>query len=119
MQNPIALIEAHQKRVDEKNGALELPPTGMSLDLLRMVYRNSSIPLSTRIRCAIAALPHEFPRLQVTAQIQDSDLATLLDERIKRMEQINNGGMIEAKPVPEIEMKPPKPHINDRRFRRI
>jgi hypothetical protein len=55
----------------------------------------------------------------VTAQIQDNDLATLLDERIKRMERINNGGMIEAKPVPQVEMKPPKPHINDRRFRRI
>jgi hypothetical protein len=97
---------------------LELEPKGMSLDLLRMVYRNSSIPLSSRIRCAVAALPHEFPRLQVTAQIQDNDLATLLDERIKRMEQINNGGIIEAKPVPQVETKLPK-HINDRRFRRI
>ena len=67
---------------------IELGPDGMSLDLLRAVYRNSSIPLSTRIRCAVAALPHEFPRLQVTAQIQDNDLATLLDQRLKRIAEL-------------------------------
>jgi len=97
---------------------MELPPNGMSLDLLRMVYRNPSIPLSTRIRCAVAALPHEFPRLQVTAQVTDQDFATLLDARIKNMERVNNGNAktIEAPPV---ETKPPMPRLADRRYRRI
>lgn len=93
---------AREKRQQHE---IEIPADGMSLDLLRMVYRNSSIPLSTRIRCAVAALPHEFPRLQVTAQVTDQDFATLLDQRIKNMERVNNG-LIEAKPVPQIEVKP-------------
>jgi hypothetical protein len=107
-----------KKRVDEKNGALELPAHGMSLDLLRMVYRNKDIPLSTRIRCAVAALPHEFPRLQVTAQITENDFASLLEARIKNMERVNkgNGRTIEAPPV---EMKPPMPKLTDRRYRRF
>jgi hypothetical protein len=98
---------------------MELPPNGMSLDLLRMVYRNPSVPLSTRIRCAVAALPHEFPRLQVTAQVTENDFATLLEARIKNYERIQNGTVIEAKSVPQIEAKPVKPHVADRRYRRI
>jgi hypothetical protein len=103
---------AREKRQQHE---IEIPADGMSLDLLRMVYRNSSIPLSTRIRCAVAALPHEFPRLQVTAQIQDNDFATLLDARIKNMERVNNGRTIDAKPVPQVEVKPPLPRL-PRRF---
>jgi len=47
----------------------EIGPNGMSLDLLRAVYRNSSVELSTRIRCAMACLPFEAPKLAVTAVI--------------------------------------------------
>lgn len=115
-------IASVMNRIEAEQATLiSIEPNGMSLDLLRMVYRNPSIPLSTRIRCAVAALPHEFPRLQVTAQVTDQDFATLLDARIQNMERVNNGNgrTIEAKPAPEIEMKPPKPHIPDRRFRRI
>jgi hypothetical protein len=103
----------------EKPKEIELPPNGMSLDLLRMVYRSPSVPLSTRIRCAVAALPHEFPRLQVTAQVTDQNFASILDARIANMERINNGQTIEAKPVPQIEPKPVKPRVADRRYRRI
>ena len=46
------------------------------------------IPLSTRIRCAIAALPFESPKLAVTAMVSEQDFATLLDQRLKRMEAI-------------------------------
>jgi hypothetical protein len=98
---------------------LDFAPNGNSLDLLRAVYRNPTIPLPVRMRAAIAALPHEVPRLAVTALVSDQSFAEVLERRLQNMERINNGGTIEAKPVPEIEMKPPKPHINDRRFRRI
>jgi hypothetical protein len=95
----------------------EIGPNGMSLDLLRAVYRNSAIPLSTRMRAAIAALPFESPKLAVTAQVTGSDFATLLDERIKRMEERTK--VIEAKPHPEVEVKAPLRRLADRKYRRF
>jgi len=90
-----------------------------SLEFLQAVYRNPALSLPVRMRAAIAALPHEVPRLQVTAQVTDQDFATLLEERIKNHERIMNGHTIEARPVPQIEAKPVKPHVADRRYRRI
>jgi hypothetical protein len=49
------LIDARANRM---NGELDFPPNGMSIDLLRAVYRNPSIPLPVRIRCAVTTLPH-------------------------------------------------------------
>src|SRR5262245_7497227 len=97
---------------------ISIGPNANSLELLQAIYRNPSIPLPTRIRCAFAALPHEVPRLQVTAQVTDQDFATLLDARIKNMERVNNGNgrTIEAPPV---ETKPPMPRLADRRYRRL
>ena len=101
--------------------ALELAANGTSLDLLRSVYRNPSLPLPVSMRAAIAALPHEHPRLAVMAQISEQSFAEVLERRLKNLERINNGNgsMIEAKPVPQIEVQPQKPHVNDRRYRRI
>jgi hypothetical protein len=75
-------IEAQQAN------AVQLRPEANSLDLLRAVYRNPSIPLPVRIRCAVAALPFEMPKLAVTAMVTEQDFATLPDQRIKRMEQM-------------------------------
>lgn len=98
---------------------VEIKPT--SLEFLQGVYRNVALALPVRMRAAIAALPFEFPKLAVTAVISEQDFATLLDQRIQNMERINNGNgrVIEAKPVPQVETTATKPHINDRRYRRI
>ena len=93
------------------NGELEFPPNGMSIDLLRAVYRNPSVPLPVRIRCAVAALPFELPKLAVTAVVNEQDFATLLDQRIKRMEARERTQTIEQ----TVEVKPPLPS----RFRRM
>jgi hypothetical protein len=96
---------------------IEIGPEGISLDLLQAVYRNPSIPLPVRMRAAIAALPHEAPRLAVVAQVSERDFATLLDNRLKRIEQMK---LIEARPTPEVEVKPPLPRVPfDKRYRRI
>jgi|SRR5262245_25585411 phage portal protein BeeE len=86
----------------KKSQEIEIPSDGISLDLLRAVYRNSSLALTTRMRAAIAALPHEVPRLAVTAQIVDNDIAALLDQRIARYQQMqsaNDAKLIEAQPI--------------------
>jgi hypothetical protein len=129
MENPVALIEAHQKRVDKMNGEIEIPPNGTSLDLLQAVYRRSDLPLTTRMRAAIAALNYELPRLAVTAQISESDFATVLDKRIAHYQALQraNGSSklieataepIEAEPEP-IEVKPPTPTSRYRVFSRF
>jgi hypothetical protein len=63
-------IEAQQAN------AVQLRPEANSLDLLRAVYRNPSIPLPVRIRCAVAALFFEMPKLAVTAMVTEQDFAT-------------------------------------------
>ena len=89
MENPIALIEAHQRRIDKMNEEeIEIPPDGLSIDLLRAVYRCSSLPLTTRLRAAIAALKHEVPALIATAVVNEGSFADLLDRRLKRIEQM-------------------------------
>ena len=125
MENPISLIEAHQRRVDEMNGEVEVPPNATALDLLQIVYRSASLPLPVRMRAAMAAIPYESPRLQVTAVVTENSLAELLEQRLRRIAQMKNGSgtkLIEPPPkqiASPIEVKPPKPHINDRRYRRF
>ena len=100
----------------KKSQEIEIPSDGISLDLLRAVYRNPSLALTTRMRAAIAALPHEVPKLAVTAVMTDNDFATLLDRRLKRIEEMK-ANAIGATPV--IDGEKVDPRLPDRRFRRI
>jgi hypothetical protein len=61
MQNPISLMEAHQRRIDEMNGALEIGPNGMSIDLL---VRFTAIHLShCQLGCGLqSVVSHSRPR---------------------------------------------------------
>jgi hypothetical protein len=53
--------------------------------LLRAVYLNPDQPLSRRIRCAIAALPYEVPKLAVSAAAGGGrDFAAKLEAARKR-----------------------------------
>ena len=88
---------------DKKPQEIEMPADGISIDLLRAVYRNSSLPLTTRMRAAIAALPFETPKLAVTATVSENDFATLLDRRLKRIEEMK-AKAIET--TPQVEVKP-------------
>lgn len=102
---------------------VEIPANGTSLDLLQKVYRNPDIPLPVRIRAAGLALPHEHPRLQVTAQVTENDFATILERRIQNYERIKNGRVIEAAKIDKPEIEPSDarlaPRLADRRFRRM
>lgn len=72
-----------------------------SLDFLRAVYSNGSLPLSVRMRAAIAALPFESPKLAVTANIPGEGFAELLEARLRRIAETKNSDakMIENEPV--------------------
>jgi hypothetical protein len=103
---------------DQKPDEIEIPPNGNSLDLLQAVYRRSDLPLTTRMRAAIAALNYELPRLAVTSLVTENDIATLLDRRIahyQALQRANNSSskLIEATAEPDevepIEVKPPTP----------
>ena len=105
---------------DEVRSVFEIGPNGMSLDLLRAVYRNASVDLSIRIRCAMACLPFESPKLAVTAVVSEQDFATVLDRRLKRIEEMK-ANAIETTPVidgEKVDVRLP-PRLPDRRFRRI
>ena len=88
--------------------------------LLVAVYRNPDIPLSVRMRAASLAIAYEMPKLAVVAQITENDFAAVLERRIQRLQEMEAGKLIEARPQPTaVEVKPPLPHTNDRRYRRI
>ena len=69
----------------EAQQVIELAPNGTSLDLLQQVYRNPSLPLPTRMRAAGMALPHEHPKLAVTAMVTSDDFAIQLDKPLREV----------------------------------
>ena len=74
----------------KRDEAIEVAPDGTSLDLLRAIYRRADLPLSTRIRAATAALPHEHPKLAVTAMVTSGDFAIQLDRAIREKSASRN-----------------------------
>jgi hypothetical protein len=110
---------AYPEPLRERETLIDIGPNGQSIDLLRAVYRNPSIPLPVRIRCAVAALPHEVPRLQVSALVNEHSFAELLEARIKRYEAMN--GQTQERPQIEAptDARPNHPITTDRRFRRL
>jgi hypothetical protein len=76
------LVDLQEKR------EIDIGSNGMSIDLLRAVYRNPSIPLPVRMRAAIACLPHETPRLAVMGMVSEQSFAELLERRLRHQAQI-------------------------------
>jgi hypothetical protein len=99
---------------------IEIPPNRTSLTLLQAIYKSPAMPLHTRMRAAISALPHEHPRLGITFQTtNETDFARLLDERIARHQsKVIEPPQIEHQP-PAVEIKRPLARTADRRFRRL
>ena len=104
-----------------------------ALIFLQACYRNPSLNLTTRMRAAIAALPFESPKLAVTAVVSEQDFATVLDRRLKRIEEmkllenktINGNATVTNRTIePEPKPSPPMPAplnrlYNKKLYRRI
>src|SRR5262245_45838115 len=86
-----------------REATVEIGPNGMSLDLLRAVYRNPRVDLSIRMRAAMACLPFEAPKLAVTAVVSETDFATVLERRLNHLKQIEE---MKANSTPVIESQP-------------
>jgi hypothetical protein len=70
-----------------------------ALTYLRSIYTDPMQPTSTRLRAAGLALNYERPRLQVTAQVSDQGVAELLDQRLKRLAEMEAMKLIDIKPA--------------------
>ncbi|MGB8068960.1 MAG: hypothetical protein WCF38_14905, partial [Pseudolabrys sp.] len=112
----------------KRDEAIEVAPDGTSLDLLRAIYRRADLPLSTRMRAATAALPHEHPKLAVTTVVNAGDFADQLERAVERSRMVEAKPFIETKPPTNVTANPStdtprrslsngKPTIIDRRYR--
>jgi hypothetical protein len=63
---------------------VDVAPKATSLDFLRAVYRNPDVPLSVRMRAAGMAIPYEYPKLSVVANVENKDMADRLERAILR-----------------------------------
>jgi hypothetical protein len=91
---------------DEPKKVEDGPEGDSSLQLLQTVYRDRKQPLNVRVRCAVEALQHEYPRVSavaVTNMTGQQSFAEALERAIER-------SGIKPQPLPPpkvIEHEPP------------
>jgi hypothetical protein len=78
----------------QEEDPLGLAPDATSLDFHRAVYRNASLPISTRQRSAIAALQFEHPKLAVHALVDQDSFAYRLERAIERTAKVVVNGEV-------------------------
>jgi hypothetical protein len=102
---------------DAQPAAVTVGPEAGSLDLLRAVYRDETLPLRVRMRAAEAALPFERPKLAavLSASISGEDFGEALERARKRMDG-PQAPLLKA-PATQTDLSGP-PMVSDRRFRK-
>jgi hypothetical protein len=126
-----AFAKLPPRREPDIEDQVKLDPGALSLDGLQAIYRNPALPLATRMRAMISAIPYESPKLIATAVMNEGSFAELLDRRLVRMKQMKqiegmaiNGNAVVSDPtlVEEPRPTPPLPspltRIYSSRFRR-
>ncbi len=79
-------VDAALSRFDDEPEQIDLAPGETSLSFLQKIYRSPAQPMSRRLRAAMAALPHEHPKLGIiaTTNMNGDTFATMLDRAIER-----------------------------------
>jgi hypothetical protein len=86
-----------QIEAQQKEDVIELAEGEGSLHFLQKVYRNSKLPLGTRLRAGIEAAQYENPKLQAVAlRTVEGDFAIRLDRAI---EASNRAKLIEGRAI--------------------
>jgi hypothetical protein len=101
---------------DEPKTVQEGPRGNTSLELLQTVYRDRSQPLNVRVRCAVEALAHEYPRVSAVAvtSMSGQSFAEALERAIERSTK-PPPKVIEHEPpeIPAEDLKGPFPNYRD------
>ena len=114
----LATVDAALRELEEE---LDGPEGETSLQLLQNVYRDRKQPLSVRVRCAVEALQHEYPRVSAVAvtSMSGQSFAEALDRAISRsgIKPLPAPKVIEAEPVQPVSAETmKKPFSRYRRF---
>jgi hypothetical protein len=93
------------RAVEVEEEVIELAPGETSLSFLQRVYRCVTQPMSRRMQAAMAALPHEHPKLGAVATLtmNSNDFASLLDRAVERSSSARD-----FKPIGYVSMREPE-----------
>ena len=105
----LTTVDAALRELEEEP---EGPEGETSLQLLQNVYRNRKQPLNVRVRCAVEALAHEYPRVSAVAvtSMSGQSFAEALERAIIRSKQpvpLPAPKTIEHEPLPAEVLKKP------------
>jgi hypothetical protein len=93
-------VEEGKERPKVEDG----PEGKSSLELLQVIYRDRSLPLNVRVRCAIEALAFENPKLSATqvTRMDGRSFAEQLERAIERSQ----------KPLPHLSRSNLSPRVS-------
>jgi hypothetical protein len=79
-------VDAALSRFEDEPELIVLAPGETSLGFFQRVYRSVTQTMSRRMQAAMAALPHEHPKLGAVATLSmnGNDFASLLERSIER-----------------------------------
>jgi hypothetical protein len=108
--DPANLVVEEEPKRPKVEVLVEDGPEGRSsLELLQTIYRDRTLPLNVRVRCAVEALPFENPKLSATAiaTMDGKTFAQALERAIERSKAPLPLPAPRPEPLPPEELRKP------------